>query len=63
MLEAARDKAVIYISHRLSSTVMADRIYMLEHGRIIETGNHSELMALDGKYAQMFKMQAEKYNL
>ena len=62
MLEAARDKAVIYISHRLSSTVMADRIYMLEHGRIIETGSHKELMALDGKYAQMFKMQAEKYN-
>ncbi len=61
MLEAARDKAVIYISHRLSSTVMADRIYMLEQGRIIETGSHRELMALDGKYAQMFKMQAEKY--
>lgn len=61
MMEAARDKAVIYISHRLSSTVMADRIYMLEQGRIIETGSHRELMALNGKYAQMFKMQAEKY--
>lgn len=61
MMEAARDKAVIYISHRLSSTVMADRIYMLEQGRIIETGSHRELMELNGKYAQMFKMQAEKY--
>lgn len=61
MMEAAKDKAVIYISHRLSSTVMADRIYMLEQGRIIETGSHKELMELDGKYAQMFKMQAEKY--
>lgn len=61
MMEAAKDKAVIYISHRLSSTVMADRIYMLEQGRIIETGSRKELMELNGKYAQMFKMQAEKY--
>ncbi|MDE5596814.1 MAG: ABC transporter ATP-binding protein/permease, partial [Lachnospiraceae bacterium] len=61
MMEAAKDKAVIYISHRLSSTVMADRIYMLEQGRIIETGSHKELMEFNGKYAQMFKMQAEKY--
>lgn len=63
MLDAARDKAVIYISHRLSSTVMADRIYMFEKGRIIEAGNHQELMELDGKYAQMFRMQAEKYHI
>ena len=63
MLEAARDKAVIFISHRLSSTVMADKIYMFENGRVIESGSHSELMELDGKYAQMFQMQAEKYRL
>lgn len=63
MLDAAKDKTVIFISHRLSSTVMADRIYMLEQGRIIEVGNHKELMKLDGKYAQMFRMQAEKYNM
>jgi ABC-type cobalamin transport system ATPase subunit len=44
-------------------TVMADRIYMLEQGNIIEQGNHKELMAVDGKYAQMFRMQAEKYNI
>ena len=62
MLEVAKDKTVIFISHRLSSTVMADRIYMLEQGNIIEQGSHKELMALDGKYAQMFRMQAEKYN-
>jgi ATP-binding cassette subfamily B protein len=36
---------------------------MLEQGNIIEQGNHKELMALDGKYAQMFRMQAEKYNI
>ena len=63
MLEAARDKTVIFISHRLSSTVMADRIYMLEQGRIIEQGSHRELMGLNGKYAQMFRMQAEKYSM
>jgi len=63
MLDAARDKTVIFISHRLSSTVMADRIYMLERGRIIEAGSHKELMESEGKYAQMFRMQAEKYNI
>lgn len=61
MLHAAEDKTVIFISHRLSSTVMADRIYMLEKGRIIETGTHQELMKQNGKYAEMFAMQAEKY--
>lgn len=63
MLDVARDKTVIFISHRLSSTVMADRIYMLEQGRIIEEGSHKELMGRNGKYAQMFRMQAEKYNM
>lgn len=55
------DRTVIFISHRLSTTRHADRIYMLENGRIIESGSHDELMALDGKYAYMFKLQAEKY--
>lgn len=61
MLHAAEHKAVVFISHRLSSTVMADRIYMLEKGRIIEEGSHTELMQRNGKYAEMFRMQAEKY--
>ncbi len=63
MLDVARDKTVIFISHRLSSTVMADKIYMLEQGRIIEQGSHRELMEQEGKYAQMFRMQAEKYSM
>lgn len=62
MLQAAADKAVIFISHRLSSTVMADRIYMFEKGRIIEQGSHEELMQLHGRYAEMFQVQAEKYH-
>lgn len=54
---------VIFISHRLSTTKHADRIYMFEHGRIIEQGSHDELMALKGKYAEMFLLQSEKYQL
>lgn len=61
MLGVANDKTVIFISHRLSTTVMADKIYMLEKGSIIEEGSHAELMEKGGKYAEMFNMQAEKY--
>ena len=61
MTKAADKKTVVFISHRLSTTVMADEIYMLENGEIIEHGSHEELMALNGKYAYMFRLQAEKY--
>ncbi len=61
MSDAANDKTVLFISHRLSTTVMADEIYMLENGEIVEHGSHAELMARDGKYAYMFRLQAEKY--
>ncbi len=61
MITGAEDKTVIFISHRLSTTVSADKIFMMEKGKIIESGNHNELMALGGKYAQMFELQAEKY--
>lgn len=60
--EFSEDKTVIFISHRLSTTRHVDRIYMFEDGRIIESGSHNELMALDGKYAEMFSLQAENYN-
>lgn len=62
MINGADDKTVIFISHRLSTTVIADKIFMMEKGKIIESGNHSELMALGGKYKEMFDLQAEKYN-
>ena len=61
MMTEATDKTVIFISHRLSTTRHADRIFMLEKGKIIESGSHEELMNLNGKYAEMFKLQAEKY--
>ena len=61
MIEAANKKTVIFISHRLSTTVNADRIYVMENGRIIESGSHQELMDLIGTYAYMFNLQAEKY--
>ncbi len=61
MIEAADKKTVIFISHRLSTTVNADRIYVMENGRIIESGSHAELMELNGTYAYMFNLQAEKY--
>ena len=61
MIEAADNKTVIFISHRLSTTVNADRIYVMENGEIIESGSHEELMKQGGTYAYMFNLQAEKY--
>lgn len=61
MFEAAKDKTVIYISHRLSTTKMADRIYFLDKGKIIEEGNHQELMERDGEYAKLFHIQGTYY--
>ena len=61
MIKAADEKTVVFISHRLSTTVMADEIYMLEKGEIVEHGSHEELLKMNGKYAYMFRLQAEKY--
>lgn len=61
MLEACADKAVVIISHRMSSAMLADRIYYMEDGGIQEAGTHAELMQRQGKYAELFMKQAEKY--
>jgi len=61
ILENAADKTVIFISHRLSTTRMADCIYMFDCGRIVESGSHEALMAQNGKYAEMYRVQAKKY--
>lgn len=63
MHEAAENKTVFYISHRLSTTRDADRIIMLESGRIIEEGTHDELLSRQGKYAAMWQAQAGKYGI
>lgn len=57
----ANNKTVIFISHRLSTVRMADMIYMMDNGEIIESGTHDELMKQNGKYCDMFTKQAEKY--
>ena len=59
----AQGKTSVYISHRLSSTRFCDRIVYLEDGEIIETGTHGELMALGGKYAAMFAVQSQYYQV
>lgn len=61
MLKATKDKTVIFISHRLSTTRLADYIVMLEKGRIVEQGTHEGLLKMGGKYAQMWRVQAGAY--
>ena len=59
--ELTQNKLSLLISHRFSTVRMADRIVVLENGRIAEEGHHDQLMARDGRYAQMFDMQASSY--
>ena len=59
--ELTSDKMALLISHRFSTVRMADRIVVLEAGRLVEEGNHAQLMALGGRYAAMFEMQAASY--
>ena len=61
ILENSKDKTVIFISHRLSTTRMADRIFMFDGGKLVESGSHNDLVRTNGKYAQMYSVQAKKY--
>lgn len=61
MESAAKGKTVFYISHRLSTTRDADRIILLEKGRIAEEGTHESLLEMNGKYAEMWRVQAGRY--
>ena len=61
ILKSTEEKTVIFISHRLSTTRIADTIYMFDTGKLIEQGSHAELLAAGGKYAEMFRLQSEKY--
>ena len=59
--ELTAGKSALFISHRFSTVRMADRIVVLENGRIAEDGNHEKLLNLGGRYAEMFEMQAASY--
>ncbi|MBR2448206.1 MAG: ABC transporter ATP-binding protein [Clostridia bacterium] len=61
MMRATNGRSVIFISHRLSSAVLADRVLLMENGEIAECGTHAELIKKNGKYADMFHRQAENY--
>jgi ABC-type multidrug transport system fused ATPase/permease subunit len=61
ILAATRHCTTILISHRFSTVRHADRICVLEHGKVLELGTHDELMALKGRYRTMFDMQAQRF--
>jgi ATP-binding cassette subfamily B protein len=63
LLAATRHCTTILISHRFSTVRHADRICVLEHGRVIELGTHDELMALGGRYRTMFDLQAQRFQV
>ncbi len=62
ILEATRDCTTILISHRFSTVRHADRICVLEDGKVVELGTHLELMALQGRYHTMFELQASRFD-
>jgi ATP-binding cassette, subfamily B, bacterial len=62
VLQATRDATTILISHRFSTVRHADRICVVEHGRVVELGSHNELMAARGRYRTMFDLQAERFD-
>ena len=62
ILAATRHCTTILISHRFSTVRHADRICVLEHGKVVELGTHDELMALGGRYCTMFELQAQRFN-
>jgi ATP-binding cassette subfamily B protein len=63
LLAATRHCTTILISHRFSTVRHADRICVMENGRVIELGNHDQLMALGGRYRTMFDLQAQRFHL
>jgi ABC-type multidrug transport system fused ATPase/permease subunit len=63
ILEATRGRTTILVSHRFSTVRHADRICVVEHGKVVELGSHEELIALDGRYRRMFDLQARPFSV
>jgi ABC-type multidrug transport system fused ATPase/permease subunit len=61
ILDATRHCTTILVSHRFSTVRQADRICVLEAGRVVELGTHAELMAANGRYRTMFDLQAKRF--
>ena len=61
LLDATRDVTTILVSHRFSTVRLADRIAVVEQGRVVETGTHDELMATGGRYRTMYDLQASRF--
>jgi ATP-binding cassette subfamily B protein len=61
--QLVENRTAILISHRLSTVKMADVIYVIQEGQVVESGSHDELMVRNGYYAHLFKTQAQSYNL
>jgi ATP-binding cassette subfamily B protein len=59
--DLTKGKTAVLISHRFSTVRMADRILVLENGQLLEVGSHEELLARDGRYAELFRLQARGY--
>jgi ATP-binding cassette subfamily B protein len=56
-------RAVVLVTHRLASVRRADRVYVLDQGQVVEHGTHEQLMALNGRYAELYLLQAEQHGL
>ena len=61
MMRLSEGRGVVFISHRLSSARMADHIFMMKDGQVVESGTHEELMQQKKHYHEMFTLQAENY--
>jgi ATP-binding cassette subfamily B protein len=59
--ELAAGRTVVLITHRMASVREADQIYVLDHGEVVQQGDHASLMSHDGIYRQLFTLQASAY--
>ena len=61
LYQLSKGKSSITISHRLSNTILADKILVIKDGHMIEQGSHFNLLKQNGEYARLFRLQADKY--